>query len=118
MHILCSQRDGDLPWQADVALAGTAGIHWPAFLKLARRFAPPAIERLQELYPFRRLAIPTLPSDYPGPLRRKFRYFWNTYRASSYYRKEAVTWFGFAEFVARAAARKYVDAARLRSPRK
>ena len=43
LHILSGERDGDLlPWQADVALVGPAGMNWALFLELARRFAPPA----------------------------------------------------------------------------
>jgi len=118
LHILCGQREGDLPWQADVALAGTADIHWTSFLKLARRFGPLAIERLRELSPFGRLAIPPLASHNPSPLRRKIRYFWNAYRTQSYYQKEALSWPGFARFLALSFARKYAHALPLRLPRK
>lgn len=99
LHILCSQRDGDLPWQADVALAGTAGIHWPTFLKLARRFAPAAIDRLGEVQAFGSLGIPRLPPR-PGLVRRKIQHAWKVYRANSYHQKKDLSWLGFVEFVA------------------
>jgi hypothetical protein len=118
LHILCGQRDDDLPWQADVALAGTAGIHWMFFLELARRFAPLAIERLRELHPFSRFAIPPLASHDASPVRRKFRSVWRAYRAHSYYRKEALSWSGFAGFLARALARKWLHAVPSRFARK
>jgi hypothetical protein len=108
LHILCGQRDGDLPWQADVALVGTAGVDWTAFLKLARRFSPLAIERLRELRSLSRLAVPPLAAERPGPLRRKCRFVWKAYRAHAYYRKEALTWSGLAAFLAISFARKYV----------
>lgn len=100
LHMLCGQRPGDLPWQADVALAGTSGLHWPKFLKLARRFGPLAIERLRELQQYSRLAIPPLSADDPAPLRRKIQYFWSAYRTQSYYQKEGMSWPGFAGFLA------------------
>jgi len=118
LHILCGPREGDLPWQADVALTGTAGVNWTAFLELARRFAPLSILRLRELHPFSHLAIPPLPLDDPGPIRRSVRHAWNIYRAHSYYRKEALSWPGFVEFLARAFFRKYVSGVPLRFPRK
>lgn len=118
LHILCSQRDGDLAWQADVALAGTAGIDWPMFLKLARRFAPSAIDRLRQLQPFSRLAIPPLPLNDPGLLRRKFQYVWKLYRAHSYHRKEALSWSGFVEFLAMSFARKSMQAVAFCFPKK
>ena len=118
LHILCGEREGDLPWQADVALAGTAGIRWATFFKLARRFGPLAIERLRELHNLSRMAIPALPSSNPGPLRRKLRHFWRIYRTHSYYRKEALSWPGFAQFLAVAFAKKYAHALPLRFPRK
>ena len=118
LHILCGQHDRDLPWQADVALAGTAGIDWMFFLELARRFGPLAIERLRELGAFSRFAIPPLASNEANPVRRKFRNVWRAYQAHSYYRKEALSWQGFAEFLAVALARKCMHAAPSRFGRK
>ncbi len=100
LHILCCGRDHDLPWQADVALTGVAGIDWGRFLKLARRFGPLAIERLRELRSFPHLAIPELPLDNSGLFRRKVHYFWNAYRAHCYHQKQALSWSGFARFLA------------------
>jgi Uncharacterised nucleotidyltransferase len=90
LHILCGEREGDLPWQADVLLVGTARIDWPSFLELAQRFAPLGIARLRELRPFSRLALPELALDEPGALRKKLRHFWRLYRAHSYHRKKAL----------------------------
>lgn len=118
LDILCGERDGDFPWEADVALVGTAGIDWASFLELARRFAPLAIVRIGELRRYSRLAIPPLPSDNPGVLRKTVRRAWRRYRANSYYRKKALSWPGFAEFLASAAARKLVQAVPVRYPRK
>jgi len=87
LHILGAERGGDLPWQADVALVGTAAIDWPSFLELARRFAPHCIARLHELRRFSNLAIPELPTDNPGVLRGALRHVWRLYRAHSYHRK-------------------------------
>jgi hypothetical protein len=111
LHVLGAERSGDLPWQADVALVGLAGIDWPAFLDLAQRFAPLTIERLRELRTFGRLAIPQLPSTQMGLVRREFRRALQAYRAQSYYRKQAPSWPGFAEFVAVSVARKCAQAA-------
>jgi len=117
LHILCSQRDGDLPWQADVAQAGAAGIHWPTFLKLARRFAPAAIDRLREVQCFSSLGIPRLPPR-PGPLGRRIRHAWKVYRANSYYQKKDLSWLGFVEFVAVWFAKKSMGAVPFRFPPK
>lgn len=109
LHILCCERtDGGLPWEADVALTGTAGMNWTSFLHLAQRFAPPAIARLCELHRYGRLAIPQLPLDNPGAVRSAVRYAWRRYRIRSYYRKQAPSWSGFAEFLVAAAARRVV----------
>jgi len=101
LQILCGARDGDVfPWQADVALVGTDGIHWAEFRRLALQFGPDALDRLQELRAASPLAIPALRQDRAGRLRRKFRYFWGQYRIRSYHRKEKLSWPGFAEFLA------------------
>jgi hypothetical protein len=100
LHLLCSQRDNDLPWQADLALAGTEGIHWPRFLKLARRFAPSAIGPLQEWRPYSRQAIPPMTAHSSSRLRAKVRYFWNAYRSDSYFRRQKPGWSGFPRFLA------------------
>jgi len=118
LHILCAERDGDLPWQADVALVRAAGIDWISFLELAERFAPLAIERLRELRPFSHLAVPELARDEPGVLRRKLRHLWRLYRAHSYHRKKAQSWSGFVEFLTAGTARKLIQAVPPRITRK
>jgi len=110
LHILCAPRQGDLPWQADVALLGTAGIQWMSFLELARRFTPLATERLRELHPYPRLAIPPLPSNDLDWLHRKFRHIGKAYRTNSYYRKRSSNRLGFVEFLTMAFAKKCVRA--------
>ncbi len=100
LDILAGQRDGDLPWQADVAMVGTSAMDWPTFFDLARRFAPLAMDRLREVRSFSRLAIPPLPADIRGPLRNKYKAILNAYRAHGYGRREPLTVSGFAEFVA------------------
>ena len=100
LEILAGQRDCDLPWQADLATVGTTALDWPTFFDLARRFAPLAIDRLRELRSFSRLAIPPLPADIPGPLRSKYKFILNAYRAHGYRRREPLTVSGFAEFLA------------------
>jgi hypothetical protein len=106
LHVLCGQRNGDLPWQADVALIGTADIEWDSFLKLTRSFGPLATERLRELHCFSRLGIPRLPSNHLGPFRRHLGRFWRAYRAHGYHRQEALSWTGLAEFLAHSLVKK------------
>lgn len=101
LQILCNAREGDVfPWQADVALVGTAGIQWAEFRCLSLQFGPAALNRLQELRAGTPLAIPALREDRAGRLRRKFRYFWGQYRIRNYHRKEKLSWPGFAQFLA------------------
>jgi len=101
LHMLLDKRDGDwLAWQADLALVGVAGLDWKRFRKLALRFGPLGIERLQEFRENDLLAIPSLPADDPARLRPRVQFFWDEYRTRSYQRKESVSWLGFAEFLA------------------
>jgi putative nucleotidyltransferase-like protein len=100
LHILGDRRDGDaVPWQADVALVGTSGIHWARFRRLAIRFYPEALDRLQELRASSRLPIPSLLEGQAGFVHQKFRYFWGQYRIAGYHRNQTVNWLGFVRFL-------------------
>jgi hypothetical protein len=101
LHMLCDRRDYDLvPWQADVALADTARVDWARFQRLAKRFGPLALERLQELRDCELVRVPELPVENPASLKRLVRFTWNEYRARSYHCKQAANWRGFVRFLA------------------
>lgn len=101
LHMLCGHRNADfLPWQADVALFDKARVDWKQFRRLARRFAPLALERLRDLRHGNLSGLPELPADHLASVPRKFRLLWKEYRAWRYRRKESPHWRGFVRFLA------------------
>jgi len=102
LHMLCGRREADVvPWQADVALAGTNGMDWPVFHRLAARFGPLALDRLRDLRRRELVCVPDFPAEDLASLRHKFRMFWGESDWRRFVRNLRARWRGRAAGQAR-----------------